>query len=179
MLSSEKLTVCDLAHPDLSFPMDRATFYAEQSVLEKPTKAVAIVDIFLFDMEGELFVQKRSSTKNHNPGLFDKSVGGHIQFGDDSNYTSMVETVQELQVPSIALYSDADFQKTLSLLQSYLDTVAVIKHVKTFTDVFEKVIDGQVRHIANQKHLFFGVYNGSVKRSIVSPRASFSTHSMT
>lgn len=163
MHTSEKLTVCNLAHPDQFFPMDRAEFYAEQSALQKPTKAVAIVDIFLFDAEGEIFVQKRSNTKTHNPGLFDKSVGGHMQFGDDSNYTSMVETVQELQVPSIALYTEEDFQKTLILLKSYLNTVAVLKHVSTFIDTFEKVIESKVRQIANQKFLFFGVYNGSVK----------------
>lgn len=163
MHTREKLTVCDLAHPDQFFSMDRSEFYAEQSALKKPTKAVAIVDIFLFDAEGEIFVQKRSNTKTHNPGLFDKSVGGHMQFGDDSNYTSMVETVQELQVPSIALYTEEDFQKTLILLKSYLNTVAVLKHVSTFIDTFEKVIEGKVRQIANQKFLFFGVYNGSVK----------------
>lgn len=163
MHSAEKVTVCDLQHPDHFFPMDRKEFYHEQCIQQKPTKAVAIVDIILFDREGEVFLQKRSNTKGHNPGLFDKSVGGHIQFGDSASYTTMVETVQELQVPSIALYTDEDFVKTSLLLRGYLETVAVIKHIKTFLDIFEKVIDGKLMHIANQKNLFFGVYDGSVK----------------
>ncbi len=90
--------------PDIVWPMDRKEFYRGQveafKKFGKPTKAIAVVSIFLFNEHGELLVQKRSNEKAHNPGLLDKSIGGHIQIGDSPQYTVMVETVQELQVPS-------------------------------------------------------------------------------
>jgi hypothetical protein len=52
---SELVNVISLDNPYISFPMDRKTFYSEQ-VEEfqkngKPTKAVEIVSIFLFNKE--------------------------------------------------------------------------------------------------------------------------------
>ena len=167
MHTEELVSTFELSKPDICVPMKRAEFYADQIVSltsnRKPTKAVGIVDVFLFDTEGEIFIQKRSNSKTHNPGLFDKTIGGHMQFGDDPTYTVMVETVQEMQVPSICLYTDEDFKKTFTLLRSYLETVAVIKHVATFIDVFQKQIDGAQVPVVNKKYLYFGVYNGSVK----------------
>jgi hypothetical protein len=40
----------------------------------------------------------------------------------------MLETVQELQVPSIVLNNDDDFDKTLKLLSNYTATISVIKN---------------------------------------------------
>lgn len=116
---NEIITTYLLSNPNNSYPMERDKFYSEQIEIykktNKPTLAVAIVNAFIFNSNGKLFVQKRSDQKNHNPGLLDKSIGGHIQFGDSSNYTMMVETVQELQVPSIILQNQTDFLKTYNL----------------------------------------------------------------
>ena len=70
----------------------------------------------MFNSYGEMIIQKRSFDKNHNPGLLDKSIGGHVQFGDTPDYTAMVETIQELQTPSIVLKNENDFVKTFHLL---------------------------------------------------------------
>lgn len=165
--ADEIVSTYELSSPDYCVPMGRTAFYNEQVARHKqslkPNRAVAIVDILLFDTTGELFVQKRSNTKRHNSGLLDKSIGGHVQFGDDPNFTVMVETVQELQVPSIALYTNEDFAKTFILLQSYLETVAVLKHIKTFIDIFQKDIDGVSIPVSSKKHLYLGVYNGATK----------------
>jgi isopentenyldiphosphate isomerase len=121
------------------------------------------VGIFIFNEHGELYVQKRSSTKRHNPNLQDKSIGGHILYGDTPDYTVMVETVQELQVPSIVLRTDKDFVKTHRLLKSYLDTVAIIKHVDTKIWELIKIFDGEEIKIADRYDIYFGVYHGRVK----------------
>lgn len=165
--SEETVTVFNLDAPEVAIPMTRREFYDDQiTVFRKsgtPSQAVAIVDILLFDVTGELFIQKRSDAKQHNPGLLDKSIGGHIQYGDAPNYTVMVETVQELKVPSIPLRTSEDFAKTYRLLRNYLETVAVLKHIATFTENFTKVFQSEKIMIANKKHLYFGVYNGAIR----------------
>jgi len=156
-----------LNNPDVLVPMDREAFYAEQIKRhengEKPNRAVEIVNIFLFNEIGELFVQKRSMEKRHNPGLLDKSIGGHVSYGDQADYTVTVETVQELQVPSIVLRSDGDFLKTYQLLRDYLNTLAIVKHVSTADHTLIKRLDGKDIPILNRVHLYAGLYGGRVK----------------
>ncbi len=79
------------------------------------------------------------------------------------DYTVMVETVQELQTPSIVLKSAADFKKTLDLLQSYLTTIAIVQHAQSKMYTLTKVIQGEPVTIASRTHLYLGVYNGSIR----------------
>lgn len=163
----EKINVYDLNTANKSIPYSRKKFYKNQIDLYlskgKPTLAAEIVDIFLFNDHGELIIQKRSREKTHNPNLQDKSIGGHVKWGDTPDYTVMVETVQELKVPSIVLRNDTDFNKTHNLLIDYLDTVAIIKHVDTQIMKLPKIINNEKIVIANKVHLYFGVYQGRVK----------------
>ncbi len=147
--------------------MDRKDFYSEQvSEFKKngsPTRAIEVVNILIFNSHGELIVQKRSFDKAHNAGLLDKSIGGHIQKGDTPNYTVMVETIQELQTPSIVLEDQEDFNKTFLLLGKYLETIAIVKHFKTALHSPVKVIDKELVEIANKMHIYFGVYDGRIR----------------
>jgi isopentenyldiphosphate isomerase len=166
-MAAETITTYLPDRPDVAIPMDRAEFYREQIQLhtsgQQPNRAAGIVNIFIFDSQGELFVQKRSDHKAHNAGLLDKTIGGHIRFGDTNEYTVMVETVQELQVPSITLRTEEDFAKTHDLLKDYLSTVAIIRHIDTELIELNKNIKGQMVPILNKVHLYFGVYDGAVK----------------
>ncbi|MFH1404841.1 MAG: hypothetical protein ABIH21_01960 [Patescibacteria group bacterium] len=147
--------------------MDRREFYKEQIDIfkkhGKPTRAIEIIHILMFNKFGELYIQKRADKSGHNAGLLDKSIGGHVQHGDPIDYTVMVETVQELQVPSIVLRSDIDFKKAFLLLHDYLNTVALLKHDDSLFRNYERDINGEKITIANKVHVFFGVYGGAVK----------------
>lgn len=164
---SEVIIARELSRPDVDIPMDRDEFYNEQIKAFKetgsPTKAVDIIDVFIFSRKGELLIQKRNFDKNHNPGLLDKSVGGHVRYEDTPDYTVMVETVQELQTPSIVLREHSLFLKTEKLLRDYLDTVAIIKHHGGEIFNLGKIVGGQRVVIANRVHLYFGVYNGRIR----------------
>ncbi|HUI69478.1 MAG TPA: NUDIX domain-containing protein [Spirochaetia bacterium] len=41
-----------------------------------------VVHLHVFDREGRLLLQKRASTKDTYPGLWDTSVGGHVRAGE-------------------------------------------------------------------------------------------------
>lgn len=163
----ETVTVRTLKNPDEEIPMDRNAFYVEQvqafKETGKPTKAIDIISVFIFNANRELLIQKRSFEKSHNAGLLDKSIGGHIRFGDTPDYSVMVETVQELQVPSIVLHGNADFEKTRELLKDYMETIAIIEHHQDGIHMLTRVMDGEKITIANKIHLYFGIYNGRIR----------------
>lgn len=56
------------------------------------------VELFIFDSEGRVLLQKRSMAKDTNPGVWSTSVGGHV--GKDESYEDAIqrETREELGV---------------------------------------------------------------------------------
>jgi len=145
----------------------RDEFYKEQTKthdrIGRTTKMVEIIGLLLFNTNGQIILQKRAPSKAHNPGLIDKSIGGHIKFDDSPFYTLMVETVQELRIPSIVLYTDEDFKKTFQLLKSYLDHIAIVKLLGQGDYVLNRKIKGKNYKMHHRVHLFIGVYNGATK----------------
>lgn len=164
---SEIINTFSLKNPSQMIPMNRKDFYDEQVKVYKeegnPSKAVEVVNVLLFNSHGELIIQKRSFDKSHNAGLLDKSIGGHIENGNTPDYTVMMETIQELQTPSIVLKDKEEFDKTLILMNKYLETVSVIYNIKTDTKLLVKIIDEKKIEIANKIHLYLGVYDGRIR----------------
>ena len=166
---SEKIYTYSLENKHRVKDMDRKEYYEKQiSDFHKngeTSEAVEVVHIFLFNTDGELLIQKRGKSKNHNPGLLDKSLGGHMKFGDTADYTAMVETVEELQTPSIVLRDPVDFEKTRLLLKNYRQSIAIMKLLITDFFVLDKMINKEIIPIVNKTHLYVGVYDGAVRPS--------------
>jgi isopentenyldiphosphate isomerase len=55
-----------------------------------------VVHLHLFNTHGELFLQKRSMTKDIQPGKWDTSVGGHISPGESTPDALLREAGEEL-----------------------------------------------------------------------------------
>lgn len=167
MSETEIVTTYHLDKPWDPHPMERKHFYDEQ-IKEfkkngKPSKAVGIFDVFIFTERKELILQKRSAKKRHNPFLIDKTVGGHIQYGDSPYYTAMVETVQELKAPSVVLREEEHFENTYKTLRENLESTAIMKMINKDIYFLDKVINDEKITIANKVHLFFGIYSGGIK----------------
>jgi len=163
----EDITIYEVREPEIAFPMDRDKFYDEQIKTIKKTgkadKIVEVVAVLLFNKDREIILQKRSHHKIHNPFLIDKAIGGHITYGNSPGYTVMVETVQELRVPSIVLRNEGDFKKTYKLLETYLDNIAVIEELDHKIFELERVIGGEKYSMPHKVHLYIGVYGGATK----------------
>lgn len=148
-------------------PMERGSFYKKQLLdhenWKAPSIAVEDINIILFTKSGEMILQKRSSHKSHNPNLIDKSIGWHIVHWDSADYTAMIESVQELKVPSVVLRNHDDFIKTLNTLKMYLSSTAVIQYVDTKVNKNKKLINGEKVTIFNKTHLYIWIYWWSVK----------------
>lgn len=55
-----------------------------------------VVHLKLFNHKGEMFLQKRSSSKDIQPGKWDTSVGGHVDPGETTAQALERETREEL-----------------------------------------------------------------------------------
>jgi isopentenyldiphosphate isomerase len=57
-----------------------------------------VVHLHVFEPGGSLFLQKRSMSKDTNPGLWDTSVGGHVAAGEKVRDALLREAREELGV---------------------------------------------------------------------------------
>jgi isopentenyldiphosphate isomerase len=150
-------------------PMERKAFYDEQFALsvngQEPNRSVDVVQVLLFTLDGEVILQKRSQNKAHNPGLIDKSIGWHISVGDTADRTVMVETVQELDVPSIVVNQSDNFERYYFLLKNYLSTIAIVKFIDCQTDKFIRLYQWWELALNNRYHLYFGIYSGKLRNN--------------
>jgi 16S rRNA (adenine1518-N6/adenine1519-N6)-dimethyltransferase len=56
------------------------------------------VHVFVFNVLGELYLQKRSIRKDTSPGLWDSSASGHLDVGEDCRSAAERELVEELGI---------------------------------------------------------------------------------
>jgi isopentenyldiphosphate isomerase len=162
MAQTEQVTISPIGNPAELQSYDRKQFYEDQFSGRRDF-AVHVIDILIFNTNGDIVLQKRSHTKAHNAGLLDKSIGGHIVYGDTPEYTVMVESVQELLTPSIVLKNDADFTKTLILLKDYTETLSIVKPIEVREWTLNKLHDGVLKPVNNVVHMYFGVYDGRTR----------------
>jgi len=54
------------------------------------------VHIFVFNSRGEIFLQKRSMTKDREPGKWDSSSSGHVDSGEDYDACAVRELREEI-----------------------------------------------------------------------------------
>jgi isopentenyldiphosphate isomerase len=59
------------------------------------------VHVLVFNSRGEIFLQKRSTKKDRQPGLWDSSASGHVDSGEDYDACAVRELEEEigLKVP--------------------------------------------------------------------------------
>ena len=61
------------------------------------------VHILVFNAAGELFIQKRSMSKDENPGQWDTSAAGHVDSGEIYRQCAIRELREELGIRDIEL----------------------------------------------------------------------------
>lgn len=58
----------------------------------------AVIHLHIFDSNGDLFLQKRSATKDIQPNRWDSSVGGHIDWNENPEQAVVREAKEELGI---------------------------------------------------------------------------------
>jgi isopentenyldiphosphate isomerase len=60
-----------------------------------------VVHVLIFNSGGLLYLQKRADSKDVQPGKWDTSVGGHVDYGEDYPEAAIREMGEELSISGI------------------------------------------------------------------------------
>ena len=123
--------------PSLAEPLDlvdehnRVVGRVDRSKVHgQPRLAHRAVHVFVRNRRGDLYLQRRSLTKEVAPGLWDTSVGGHVDAGESYLRAACRELDEELGLQVAA--------EQLQLLHHYVWRTAIeTEHVRTFATVHE------------------------------------------
>lgn len=79
-----------------------------------------VIHLHVFNEDGEIYLQKRSSTKEIFPLLWDSSVGGHIDLGETPEIAAIREAREEIGLLDVDLkfvmkhVIETDFERELT-----------------------------------------------------------------
>lgn len=76
---------------------DREDFHGNPDMIHR------VAHVLVFDSSGELYLQKRSSRKDVQPGKWDTSVGGHVNSGESYEEAAYREMKEELGIEGVPL----------------------------------------------------------------------------
>lgn len=91
-----------------------------------------VVHLHIFNEKGDLYLQKRSQTKDIQPGKWDTAVGGHVDYGEETEAALRREAREELGI--------VGFEPT------FLDRYVFESHIeKELVHTFRTTYNGEIR----------------------------------
>lgn len=75
---------------------DRVIRQERRSIVHRDGLLHRAVHLFVFNQAGQLFLQKRSMSKDVAPGLWDSSASGHLDAGEDYDSAVVREASEEI-----------------------------------------------------------------------------------
>ena len=162
---AELLEVYDLNGKLLNV-QEREKFYAESKAefakTGKITKKIKSVRILMMNSQGRIYLQKRSKQKKENPGLYDKSVGGHVPKGFTWDMTVIKECAEELGFPA-AILGAVEFEEAVKVTN--LAIIGLFRKVEEISD-FESLRIVQRGESFVQPYIsamYIGYHDGSIR----------------
>jgi isopentenyl-diphosphate delta-isomerase type 1 len=77
---------------------DRVIGQATRKEIHKNNLLHRSVHVFVFNPQGDLYLQKRAFSKDENPGYLDTSCAGHVDAGEDYLTAANRELLEELTI---------------------------------------------------------------------------------
>ena len=164
-MNKELLEIYDL-NDKLIGTQKRDEFYKEIkdefARRSKITRKVKSIRLFLINSQGRIYLQKRTRLKPDNPGLYDKTVGGHVSAGDSFDMTVIRECAEELGIPA-AVVAYEDFDK--AILSTDLSVIGIFRKIDFNNNFLSKRTsrDGSKFIQPYISTIYMGYYDGSIK----------------
>ena len=162
---AEKLEVYDLKD-NLIEVKERSKFYSEikEEFTEtgKVTRQVKSIRLLLMNSQGRIYLQKRSKLKNENPGLYDKTVGGHVSAEDTYNMTTIRECAEELGFPA-SILPPKEFARAIKVTD--LSIVGIFKKVDHISNFLSTRITRKGDKFIQpyMTNIYIGYYDGAIR----------------
>jgi len=162
---SEKLEIYDLDE-NLIEVKDRDEFYKEiKEEFQKTgkiTKQVKRVLLLLMNSQGKVVLQRRTFSKRENSGLFDKTIGGHVEEGASYDVTLIKECAEELGFP-VSILDKSDFSRASK--KTDLKVVGIFKEIDYNSNFKSTRIaeDGKKFIQPYMQTVYMGYYDGSLQ----------------
>jgi isopentenyldiphosphate isomerase len=162
---TEELEIFDLNGKSLG-TQSRKKFYSEikseYKQKGKISRQVKAIRLMLMNSSGRIYLQKRSKIKRENPGLYDKTVGGHVSKDDSWNMTVIRECAEELGFPA-AVLSNNEFEKSVQVTD--LGIIGLFKQVDEVNNFQSVRIDKKGNKFLQPyiSTFFIGYYDGAIR----------------
>src|SRR3989338_3916849 len=144
---------------------DRKEFYEEvhkeYAATGKISHKVKSVRVLVMSSEGRIYLQKRSTTKVDNAGLYDKTVCGHISQGESPTIAVIRECAEELGFPAVVL-SPEEFET--SIHSTDLSVIGILRQMeedRNFLSVRKTKQGDFIQPFIS--YFYIGYYDGSIK----------------
>lgn len=133
--------------------------YAETGTITRKVRAIRLL---LMTSGGRVYLQKRSKSKKANPGLLDKSVGGHVAAGHSYLMTVVKECAEELGFPS-AVLDASEFRKAVQVTDLHI--IAVMHLIEIMDDFVSTRVLGDGRTVKQPyiTGMYIGYYDGPIR----------------
>lgn len=119
-----------------------------------------VVHLHIFDSKGRLYLQKRAITKDIQPGKWDTSVGGHVDYGETINESLIREVREELNIV------DFNVQKMFSY--TFRSTIEY-ELVNSFYIIYEGLIEPDPTEICEGRFWTIEEIESKLGMSIFTP----------
>lgn len=162
---TELLEVYDLQGKLLKI-QERSKFYSdikkEYASKGRVSKQVKSVRILLLNSRGRIYLQKRSKLKNENPGLYDKTVGGHVSKDETWDMAAIRECAEELGFPA-SILSPEEFDRAIHVTDlSVVGIFRKVDYIPNFQSVRVTADGGRfVQPFITT--IYIGYYDGAIK----------------
>ena len=118
--------------------------------------------LILVNSRGHIVIQRRNKHKHENPGLFDKTIGGHVEEGHTFNLTIIKECAEELGFPA-SILSNKEFIKAIH--HTDLRVVGLFRKIETINN-FQSVRVTKSGESFIQPYIhttYIGYYDGPIQ----------------
>lgn len=119
------------------------------------------VRLILMTSNGRVILQRRSKWKGDNPGMWDKTIGGHVTAGDGYDLTILKECAEELGIPATVV-PEQDFDHAASTTDLHvLGVITKLTHLDNYQSS-RSTKDGKWVE-PSKTQFYIGYYDGAIR----------------